>query len=240
LNGFWLKRRSAKQVFGAALAFLVAFVAVIGPWIVRNHLSVGKFGLTEEYAAAALIERFAYNRMTPAEFVGLFPYCVPVLGDIVFDKENVTGAMHRFLYHAPDSIFHAGRGWRDALLAQHVRLDPIISRIVVDEMRSNWWQHLLVSIPLGWCGMWAGRFWALVTVPLFAVACIKAARKQRPYLLLYATPALVMLGLHALLANESTRYNLVLIGPFCGAAAWLMISVIERVRARLRVPSPAR
>jgi 4-amino-4-deoxy-L-arabinose transferase-like glycosyltransferase len=239
LNGIWLTPKPARQVLGATLAFLVAFVAVVGPWIVRNQLSVGKVGLTEEYAAAVLIERFAYNHMTPGEFIGLFPYCVPVVGDIAFDKESVTGPMHRFLYYAPDSIFHLGRNHRDALLEQYVHLDPVISRIAMDEMRTNWWRHLLVSIPLGWCGMWVGRWWALITLPLFAAASVRAARKQRPYLLLYAAPALVMLGLHGLLANESTRYNLALIGPFCAGAAWLMISMVESVRSRWRAPSPA-
>lgn len=239
LNGMWLAPRPARQVFGATLAFLAAFLAVVGPWVVRNQLSVGKLGLTEEYAAAALIERLAYNHMTPAEFMGLFAYCVPGLGDMAFDKESVTGPMHRFVYYAPDSIFHAGRGHRDALLAQYTRLDPIISQLVVDDMRTNWWRHLMVSIPLGWCGMWVGGLWALVTVPLFALACVRVARQRRPHLLLYATPALVMLALHALLANESTRYNLALIGPLCAAAAWLMISMVESVRSRLQAPSPA-
>ena len=239
LSGMWLTPKPARQVFGAMLAFLLAFVAIVGPWIARNHLSVGKLGLTEEYASAVLIERFAYNYMTPREFIGLFAYCVPAIGDVAFDKESVTGPMHRFLYYAPDSIFHVGRNHRDALLEQHIRLDPIISGIAIEEMRTNWWRHLLVSIPIAWCGMWVGRFWALVTVPLFAAASIRAARKQRPYLLLYAAPALVMLGLHALLANESTRYNLALIGPFSAAAAWLMISTIDRARSRWQAPSPA-
>jgi hypothetical protein len=33
-----------------------------------------------------------------------------------------------------------------------------------------------------------------------------------------------MLGLHAALANQTTRYNLILIGPFCVAAAWIIAS----------------
>jgi hypothetical protein len=239
LSGMWLTPKPARQVFGAMLAFLMAFVAIVGPWIARNHLSVGKLGLTEEYAAAVLIERFAYNYMTPREFIGLFAYCVPALGDVAFDKESVAGPMHRFLYYAPDSIFHVGRKHRDTLLEQYIRLDPIISQIAIEEMRTNWWRHLLVSIPMAWCGTWVGRLWALITVPLFVAASVRAARKRRPYLLLYAAPALVMLGLHALFANESTRYNLALIGPFCAGAAWLMISLFERVRSRLRAPSPA-
>src|SRR4029450_13617935 len=42
----------------------------------RNAISVGKFGLTEEYGAAALIERFAYDDMTAREFWLASPYCV--------------------------------------------------------------------------------------------------------------------------------------------------------------------
>jgi hypothetical protein len=237
-NGVWLAPAPARRFLGGMLAFLAAFLVIVGPWIARNQLSVGKLGLTEEYASAALIERLAYNQLTPGEFVRMFAYCVPGLGDVAFDKQSVTGSMHRFVYHTPDSIFHAGRGRRDALLQQHTRLDPIISGIIFDEMRTSWWRHLLVSIPLGWCGAWVGGLLALLTLPLFVLACVHAAR-TRPYFLLYATPALAMLGLHALLANESTRYNLILLGPYCAGAAWLIQSMAANVLARLRAPSPA-
>jgi hypothetical protein len=32
-----------------------------------------------------------------------------------------------------------------------------------------------------------------------------------------------MLALHAVLANPSTRYNLIMIGPFSAGAAWLIV-----------------
>ena len=44
----------------------------------------------------------------------------------------------------------------------------------------------------------------------------------KPLLLLYAAPALVMLGLHAAVTNQYTRYNLIPIGPFSAGAAWLV------------------
>jgi hypothetical protein len=196
--------------------------------------------LTEEYGSAALIERFAYNDMTPTEFIRAFPYCVPGLGDLAFDKLAGGDSMRRFLYHVPGSFFHAGRGKRDTLLLQHIRLDPIMPQIVIDEMRTNWWRHLLVSIPLGWCGMWVGSLWSLALIPLFAWACVQAARRSQPLLLLYAAPAIVMLGLHALVANHYTRYNLILIGPYCAGAAWLIQSTIASARSRWRAHAPTR
>src|SRR5262249_33518867 len=224
--------------WGAVLACTSATIVVMGPWLVRNHVSVGKWGLTEEYGSAVLIERFAYNDMTPWEFVTAFPYCTPGLGDLAFDLVYGKDSMHRFVYHTRDSFFHVGRGRRDALVTEHGRLDPLIAGIMLDEMRANWWRHLLVSVPLAWCGMWAGWLFALLLVPLFAWACVRAARQSEPLLLLYATPAIVMLGLHAAMANHYTRYNLILIGPFAVAAASIISSWQPHVRWRLRVHAP--
>jgi uncharacterized membrane protein len=138
LNGRWRAHKKSTSWWTHLLVFATACFVVIGPWIVRNHVSVGKWGLTEEYGSAVLIERFAYNDITAWEITLAFPYC--------------KDSMHRFVYHTRDSFFHVGRGRRDTLVKEYGRLDPIIAGIVRDEMSTNWWRHLLVSIPLGWCG----------------------------------------------------------------------------------------
>jgi hypothetical protein len=97
-----------------------------------------------------------------------------------------------------------------------------------------------VSIPLGWCGIWVGWFWALVTVPMLGVACVRAIRQRQPLLLLYAAPAIAMLGLHALVANHYTRYNLILIGPLAVGTAWIIATWRSNARWRSQalVPGP--
>jgi 4-amino-4-deoxy-L-arabinose transferase-like glycosyltransferase len=212
------------------LGLVLAFAAVLGAWGARNAISVGKFGLTEEYGSAVLIERFAYNDMTAHEFLLAFPYCVPGLGDLAFDKIYGTDSMHRFVFHTRDSFFHVGRDRRDALVAEHGRLDPLIGGIFREEMRANWWRHLLVAIPLAWCGIWAGGVVSLVLLPLFGWACLRAWRQSQPLLLLYAAPAITMLGLHAAVANHYTRYNLILIGPFALGTAWIISAWLPNVR----------
>lgn len=219
-------------------AFAAALILVIGPWILRNHLSLGKWGLTEEYGSAVLIERFAYNDMSSLEFIAAFPYCTPGLGDLLFDHTYGKDFMHRFVYHTRDSFFHAGRGRRDTLVKEHGRLDPLIGEIIRDEMRENWWRHLLVGIPLAWCGMWVGWIVALLTIPLFAWACARAPGQTKPLLLLYAAPAIVMLGLHAVVANHYTRYNLILIGPLTVGAAWVISGWSTRAHSRWQAHAP--
>jgi 4-amino-4-deoxy-L-arabinose transferase-like glycosyltransferase len=227
--------------FVSLLGLTLAFAAVIGAWGARNAISVGKFGLTEEYGSAAIIERFAYDDMTAREFIQAFPYCVPGIGALGFDLVYGADSMHRFVFHTPGSFFHIGRDRRDALVEQSGRLDPLIGGIIRDEMRERWWRYLLVSFPLAWCGMWAGQLVSLVLIPLFGWACARAVRRSEPLLLLYAAPAVVMLGLHAALANQTTRYNLILIGPFCVAAAWIIASWgawRQRAVSSASVPDP--
>lgn len=217
---------------GIGIAAMAAvFLCVMLAWTVRNAVSVGKFGLSEEYGAAVLIERFAYNDMSAGEFLRAFPFCTPGLGEIAFDTVYGTDSMHRFVFHTPGSFFHVGRDRRDELIAAHGRLDPLIGNIVAEEMRTNWWRHLIVSVPLAWCGLWPGWVVSLLLVPLFACACVRAIRAGEIAFLLYAAPPVAMLGLHALIANHYTRYNLILIGPYAIGAAWMLADLFRRLRS---------
>jgi hypothetical protein len=225
------------------LVLMLALACVLGAWATRNLLSVGKFALTEEYGSAALIERFAYDDMTAREFFQAFPYCVPGIGDLAFDPVYGTDSMHRFVYHTPGSFFHVGRDRRDTLLGEHGRLDPLIGGIIREEMRENWWRYLAVNVPLVWCGMWAGSYTSLVLLPLFAWACWRAIRAREGLFLLYAAPAVLMLAVHAAFGNHTTRYNLILIGPYAVAAAGIISlrwSAWQHARWRSQSRAPAR
>jgi hypothetical protein len=232
--GFKIAKIPQKLIGAHSLMFAAAFAGITGPWMARNYVSIGKFSLTNEYASATLVERFAYDDMTPQEFLLAFPYCTPGIGDLLFDKINGTDAMHRFLFHTPASFFHNGRDRRDALRQQHGKLDPLIGGLVRDEMQMNWWRYLLVNIPLAWCGAWPGGIVTLLLLPLFIASLLQAARAREPLLILYAAPAMLMLGLHAAVANHYTRYNLILIGPYSIGAAWIICSALPYGRWRAR------
>jgi hypothetical protein len=240
VNRRWAAKQSTLSVWNHFLVFAGACIIVIGPWAARNYFSVGKWGLTEEYGSGALIERFAYNDMTASEFMLAFPYCMPGIGDIAFDQARGNDSIHRFVYGNDDSFFQVGRRHRNRLVNEYGHLDPLITGITLDEIRTHWWRHLLVSIPVGWCEMWVGWLWGLVLIPLSGWAGMRAVQQRRPLFPLYAAPALIMLGLHASVAPPDARYGLILIGPFSVGAAWIIAASLwnGRLRSRALAPGP--
>jgi hypothetical protein len=227
-------RQNWVKALGYAAGFVVACATIVSPWMARNALSVGHWGLTEEYGSATLIERFAFNDMTAREFFLSLAYCLPTVGPAVVETTLGTRAMERFVYHTPKSFFHVGRGMRDKLVEAHGRLDPLIGGIVREEMQRRWWRHLLVSLSLGWCGMWVGGALGLLLIPAFVVGVLMARDATLRLLLFYSVPAFAMLGLHALIANQYTRYNLILIGPFAAGATSLALTIFAKRKALVR------
>jgi hypothetical protein len=217
----WLSNEGRRDWLRAATVFTLAFLVFVLPWVIRNAVTVGKLGFSEEYGSATLVERFAFNDMSAREFALAFPYCLPVIGPAVVG--SFGGDMHRFEWDEPNSFFNVGRAHRVALTKAHGRLDPIIGDLVSAEMARNWWRHLATTVPLAWCGLWVSSVWSLVTIPLFAWACVTAVRQRKALFLFYALPGFVLVGLHAAVANHYSRYNLDLIGPFSIGAAWMLV-----------------
>ena len=105
INDIWVSPVRWRSVLGHGFAFALAWLVIVGPWLVRNAVSAGKWGLTEEYGSAALIERFAFDDMTAREFVLAFPYCLPGIGEPVVNWAFGPQAMARFVYHKTRKLF---------------------------------------------------------------------------------------------------------------------------------------
>ncbi len=221
-HSLWMRQRLTRHALHMAALIGLAWALVVGPWAARNIISVGKWGLTEEYGSAALIERFAFDDLRLSEFFLAFPYCLPGIGEAAVNWAVGPDAIQRFDYRSPNSFFRAGRAQRVRLRGQYGQLDPVIGNIALEEFRDRGWKYVLSAIPLAWCGMWVGGMFALLLVPCFALTCIMARGQERILLLLYSFPAVTMLVLHAAVANHYTRYNLVLLAPFSIGAAWIV------------------
>jgi len=234
----WFCRRGQARTARNVAAVALAFAIVVTPWLVRNAVSVGKLRFTEEYGSAALIERFAYNGMTAREFALAFPYCLPTIGPAAVKSLFGKYSMARFQWNHPGSFFYGGRAHRVELWATHGSLDRIIGDVGRDKMRQNWWRHLATSIPLASCGIWVSGLFSLIVAPLFAWACFVAARERNMLFFAYALPALLLIGLHGVIGNHYSRYNLGLIGPFALGAV-LVMARAAALRRFGEMPAPS-
>jgi hypothetical protein len=227
----WPLRRAAIPV-ARILVFAVCFGLTLLPWQIRNYISVGKFGLTEEYGPQQIVERFGYNKMTLREGLTAFPAALPQIGVSLTGALFGTEGMRRFGWSEPDGFYESGMARRHRLVAEHGRIGPIIVPIVLAELRENGWRWLLTTIPIAWCGLWVGQTWGLLLIPVFGVVAASAIRRRSALFLMYAAPALAMALVHGAVANHNVRYNLGFIGPIAMAAAYAVLWAAYRWRRK--------
>ena len=208
----------AGSLIARILLFLVCFEAVLLPWQTRNYLSVGKFGLSEEYGAFNIIVRFGYNQMPLAVGLIAFTAALPQIGvpmtSALFGNDTPKPGWG----WTDDTLYGAGGRKAFELRGTYGRLDPIIYRVVADELRENWWRHLLTTIPIAWTGLWIGQTWGLLLIPIFGVVLLHQLRRRQYLLIYYSAPALAMIIAHAAFANHAVRFNIGFIGPVSIAA----------------------
>lgn len=218
---------------GRGMALILVCALTISPWLMRNVISVGKFGLTEEYGAGIIIERLGYNKMTLTEGLLAFPACIPQVGNDAVSMIFGERVMNRWGWSGSGTFFGSGTERRVALMGQG-RLDPIIGTILADELRDNWWRHALTSIPIAWCGLWVGQLWGLIFIPIFIVGGVIAVRRRNSLFLAYLFPALAMGLVHGVLANHNVRFNIGFIGPIAVGVAYVALEVWSRYGRRLQ------
>jgi len=181
----------------------------------------------------------ALNQMTLREGLLAFPYCVPQIGRSMIKRLGATDDVRSFEWDRPGSFFEIGSAKYGQAVSTYGRLDPVVSQVIGGEMRRDWWRHLLVTVPLAWCGLWAGQSWGLVFIPLAAVGLAAALKQRNGLLLVYFVPVLTMVALHAFAANGNTRYNLALIGPVTVGALFAVTVCWDWLRRRRLIGAAA-
>ena len=67
---------------------------MLDPWMIRNAISVGKMGITEDYGFASMIDRLAFDNMTAKKFALPAPYCFGTIGPPPVDGLRWEEAMN--------------------------------------------------------------------------------------------------------------------------------------------------
>ena len=204
-------------------ALLAGAGLVVLPWILRNALLLHRAALSFGYASHTLIQRIAFDAMTPREYGLSFVCWLPDgsgLGRLIAGRH----ACDRFGWeeHA-DSFYSIGTGplLRESLAAaggwpNHMQY-ILHHYLLTDPL----W-HLAVTVPLALRGLYIDHYWGLLLAPISLLAMIRAMREGNAGLLLLSLPAWFLLVFNALVAVNQPRYNLLLILPYSLAGAMLV------------------
>lgn len=214
----------------ASVGALAAGVALVTlPWLIRNALLLHRFALSFGYASHTLIQRIAFDAMTPREYGLSFVCWLPDgsgLGRLIAGR----GACDRFGWDEhPDSFYSIGTGplMRQSLAASGGwpnHMDYILHHyLLADPLK-----HLLVTVPLALRGMYIDHYWGLLLAPVSLLAVLRAVRSRTPGILLLSLPAWFLLLFNALVAVNQPRYNLLLILPFSLAGAMWIERLLQR------------
>lgn len=227
-----LPNRRASAGIGA---FLLGAALPIAPWILRNWRLFGRPALSVGYAGHTLAQRLAFDGMTGREYALSYLCWLPD-GRGIAALFAGAGACARFGWdERPDTFYAIGmRRIAPQSLAAAGGADRHVAYLLQHTLLPHLGWHLAVSLPLALRGAWIDHYWGLVLAPLALVASIRAARRGPAMFLLLALPAWFMLLLHAAIAVNQPRYNLMLIPVYAVAGAL----ALERAWVRLR-PTPA-
>lgn len=216
-----------KQNFIASLRYplllIAGFAICISPWIMRNGLTTGDYVISKGYGAFVLVQRLAYNDMSVKEWSASFIYHLPDFGDSLSEKLFGIEAAERFNYGNKDGFFYVGHtDLRKKISSEVENEEEMMSHVLKEYLIPSLPKHLMTTISMVFNGLWIGKYWGLVAIPLFMAALILALRRNWQELIVLSFPGWFMLGFHAFTSVNVTRYNMTLVPSLSLAAAWVL------------------
>ena len=254
---------SARTKFFVNLFFFaLGFAIVISPWVLRNRIEFGRSVISRGGGDVLLI-RSVFNQMSPSQFINAFysfspkPVRDDLLGPImglesqdhscgkildVFNRKMLCDAqaLDEGRYQDVRSFYARGKRAepRAMNLSNSLRKQEALSRI-----SSNPLQHLIVSFPLAWRGLWAIRpeGWGdvilnfLSFLALFASPLLYFLEKRKSWLIVSIVPIGYFL-FYALFSHFIPRYSQPLV-PL--AFTCLMMALVD-IASKVLSPSIVR
>lgn len=224
-----------------ALVFLLlGYLLTAGPWMLRNEVYLGSFGISKGYASFILVQRVAYNRMSWEEWGASFIYGLPDFGDSLAEDIFEPASYERFDYDHPEGFYEIGNSsLRKETIEKAGGLEHHLSYLLKQEVIGNPFKHVMVTLSLAWRGMWVSKYWGFVTIPIFIGVFIVSLQQRRWGYVLFSLAPWFMLGFHAFTSVNVVRYNLILIPCLAIAGAILLTGIICSITNRVKKLQPA-
>ena len=164
--GAWRDRNRRHALLPACAALVIASCAVSLPWMVRNAVQAGHFGVSGRDGEVLAI-RAEYGRMTWPEVRGAFAWYLlrdettgprsrvmrwmepERYGYARFDRSNPTGFYSRAKQHTGDVAARADSlepGWRLLLDQDQALWDAVLKQAAADLMREDWPKHAVLTL----------------------------------------------------------------------------------------------
>ena len=149
--------------------------------------------------------------MTWREFCISFIYWLPWPGEALVKKLFHEAEYRRLSFDAPDSFYVSGISKHKQALRQRFADEADRMHYLLHEgIIGDFCKHTLVSVALAYRGIWIVKYWTLLLSLHSFISCTAACFGAGPRLLIFALPAIFMLGLHAFVSVNVHRYNIIL------------------------------
>lgn len=226
LWGLIRNNKGCYQTTRLLLVLFIGFAATLAPWSMRNASLFNQYTISSGYAPFILVQRVAYNQMTPKEWLVSFVYGLPDFGDNLAEKYFNETDYKRFRYDEPTGFYYQGNGpLKEQLTEDAGGRKNLLSHLLKNYVLGDLLKHVMVTFSLVWSGMWVSKYWGLIAIPIFLAVTGKCLAVQKYDLILYSIPAWFMLGLNAFTSVNVVRYNLVMI-PCLAIAVAILISFL--------------
>lgn len=213
------------------ILFVLAFTAVLSPWLLRNNHHFGRLAVTGGYGDAIIAYRSAYNRMSLAEWTAAFVYWLPGHGEMLAAKLLPPAAYARLGTDPSSYVSVDGTAiFKRGLRAVGGDRDRLTAYLLKTEVLAHPFKHAFASIPLAWRGILAGKYLAVAGVPCLLILLFTAYRRGEWIALAVTLPAAIMVVFYATISASIPRYNVYLIYYYAIATAWAVASALERRR----------
>ena len=214
------------------IATALICAAVLAPWSIRNERLFGTTAPTYGYAGFILVQRMAYESMTPREWLASFIYALPGFGPAAA-RMAMPDAVPRLGWEdRPDTFYMVGNGpMQDELKAAAPDPKDQVGYLIHRYVLGDPFRFIAVTISMAWKALWVRKYFSIVAVPCFVWLLWRTARKRDPALWAFVLPPLFILALHAATTVATPRYSLMMIPAYAASFGLLVERFWRRTRS---------
>ena len=225
-----------RRLIGVAILFVVGHGVVIGTWITRNWIELGAPILTQR-GGHVLAHRVELNTMTTAEYGVAFLWWTRGFGDNLARKLVDVEHYTRFELRDPNGFYNAAQTKWIAAVADERQsgvdqytAEAAAGRDMRDAIVDKWFKNLLVTLPVGYRGLFIDEFIVLTFPSLLLL--VFSRRKRNSGFLWFALPGLYGLVFHAGLTLHLPRHAIPLLPTLAIAGSIGMSWLVDWYRDR--------